>query len=70
MKRVIEGKDLIELLTGYYKYIAFESYGINNWEYYRDSLGQFLEETPMLFRKIFSVSFFNIYERKCFYYAY
>lgn len=70
MKRVIEEKDLIELLTGYYKYIVFESYGINNWEYYGDSLGQFLEETPMLFRKIFSVSFFNIYERKCFYYAY
>lgn len=70
MKRIIEEKDLIELLTYYYKYIALNSYGINNWEYYGDSLGQFLEETPMLFRKIFSVSFFNIYERKCFYYAY
>ena len=65
MKRVIEEKDLIELLTCYYKYAA-----LDNWEYHGDSLGQFLEETPMLFRKIFSVSFFNIYERKCFYYAY
>lgn len=70
MKRVIEEKVLIELLTGYYKYMALESCGIDNWEYYGDSLGQFLEEMPMLFRKIFSVSFFNIYERKCFYYAY
>lgn len=58
MKRVIEEKDLIELLTYYYKYIALNSYGINNQEYYGDSLGQFLEEMPMLFRKIFSVSFF------------
>ena len=31
MKRVIEEKDLIELLTCYYKYMALNSYGINNW---------------------------------------
>ena len=58
MKRVIEEKDLIELLTGYYKYVVLESYGVDNWEYYGDSLEQFLEKTPMLFKKIFSVSFF------------
>lgn len=44
MKRVIEEKDLIELLTGYYKYMALESYGVDNWELYGDSLWQYLEE--------------------------
>lgn len=44
MKRVIEEKDLIELLTYYYKYMALEIGGVNNWEYYGDSLWQFLEE--------------------------
>lgn len=44
MKRVIEEKDLIELLTGYYKYVALESGGVDNWEWHGGSLGQFLEE--------------------------
>ena len=32
MKRVIEEKDLIKLLTCYYKYMALENGSINNWE--------------------------------------
>lgn len=44
MKRVIEEKDLIELLRCYYKYAALESGGVDNWEWYGDSLSQFIEE--------------------------
>lgn len=44
MKRVIEEKDLIELLRCYYRYVALELGGVDNWEWYGDSISQFLEE--------------------------
>ena len=43
----IEQRKLINLLEAYFKLAALESGGVDNWEWYGDSLCQYLEEDEM-----------------------
>lgn len=40
----IDKETLKDLLEGYYSYIALASGGVDNWEWYGDSIHQFLDE--------------------------
>lgn len=40
----IDKNTLRDLLEGYYYYIALASGGVDNWEWYGDSINQFVEE--------------------------
>ena len=43
----IEQRKLLALLEAYFKLAALESGGVDNWEWYGDSLCQYLEEDEM-----------------------
>lgn len=43
----IEQRKLLNLLEAYFKLAALESGGVDNWEWYGDSLCQYLEEDEM-----------------------
>ena len=43
----IEQRKLLDLLEAYFKLAALESGGVDNWEWYGDSLCQYLEEDEM-----------------------
>lgn len=43
----IEQRRLLDLLEAYFKLAALESGGVNNWEWYGDSLCQYLQEDEM-----------------------
>ena len=43
----IEQRKLLALLEAYFKLAALESGGVDNWEWYRDSLCQYLQEDEM-----------------------
>lgn len=43
----IEQKKLLALLEAYFKLAALESGGVDNWEWYGDSLCQYLQEDEM-----------------------
>ena len=43
----IEQRRLLALLEAYFKLAALESGGVDNWEWYGDSLCQYLEEDEM-----------------------
>ena len=40
----IEEKALFDLLTGYRKYLALQSGGVDNWMGYCDSINEYIEE--------------------------
>lgn len=40
----IDKETLRDLLEGYYYYMALASGGVDNWEWYGDSINQFVEE--------------------------
>ena len=40
----IEQRKLLDLLEAYFKLAALESGGVDNWEWYGDSLCQYLQE--------------------------
>ena len=43
----IEQRKLLDLLEAYFKLAALESGGVDNWEWYGDSLCQYLQEDEM-----------------------
>ena len=43
----IEQRKLLDLLEAYFKLAALESGGVDNWEWYGDSLYQYLQEDEM-----------------------
>lgn len=43
----IEQRKLLALLEAYFKLAALESGGVDNWEWYGDSLCQYLQEDEM-----------------------
>ena len=43
----IEQRKLLNLLEAYFKLAALESGGVDNWEWYGDSLFQYLQEDEM-----------------------
>lgn len=43
----IEQRKLLNLLEAYFKLAALESGGVDNWEWYGDSLCQYLQEDEM-----------------------
>lgn len=43
----IEGRKLLDLLEAYFKLAALESGGVDNWDWYGDSLCQYLQEDEM-----------------------
>lgn len=43
----IEQRKLLVLLEAYFKLAALESGGVDNWEWYGDSLCQYLQEDEM-----------------------
>lgn len=43
----IEQRKLLNLLEAYFKLAALESGGVDNWEWYGDSLCQYLKEDEM-----------------------
>ena len=43
----IEQRKLLALLEAYFKLAALESDGVDNWEWYGDSLCQYLQEDEM-----------------------
>ena len=43
----IEQRKLLDLLEAYFKFAALESGGVDNWEWYGDSLCQYLREDEM-----------------------
>ena len=43
----IEQRKLFDLLEAYFKLAALESGGVDNWEWYGDSLCQYLQEDEM-----------------------
>lgn len=43
MKYIIDEKELHELLYSYYKLEALEYGGVDNWEWYNDSIKDFLD---------------------------
>ena len=43
----IEQRKLLDLLEAYFKLAALESGGVDNWEWYGDSLCQYLREDEM-----------------------
>lgn len=40
---IVPQKELIKLLSGYNKFLALENGGVDNWEWYCDSLNNFLD---------------------------
>ena len=40
---LIEEKELIEILTGYYTFLALEAGGVDNWEWAGDSIRDFVQ---------------------------
>ena len=43
----IEQRKLLDLLEAYFKLAALEGGGVDNWEWYGDSLCQYLQEDEM-----------------------
>lgn len=43
----IEQRKLLDLLEAYFKLAALESGGVDNWEWYGDSLYQYLQKDEM-----------------------
>ena len=43
----IKQRKLLDLLEAYFKLAALESGGVDNWEWYGDSLCQYLQEDEM-----------------------
>ena len=43
----IEQRKLLDLLEAYFKFAALESGGVDNWEWYGDSLCRYLQEDEM-----------------------
>ena len=43
----IEQRKLLDLLEAYFKLAALENGGVDNWEWYGDSLCQYLQEDEM-----------------------
>lgn len=44
---LISEKDLRELLNGYLHYVALESGGVDNWDWYGESIRDFLRENEV-----------------------